>query len=194
MPTIVVPAWQKCGIHAALSSSGGQQILSVITQVGSLYIILLRFGFLFNGNVRISYANCFYNLDFFLCLRCWSVHCPSIKRKMTASPWEESIPNFNQTDFLLVVSMKQCSVEGLCYNISHFFISVISHCPNSPSSAEFPEESAQFLHEKGHGVQRVKTNSAVQGILRNKDTIKAITLPELSVYYSFINLTKFVFS
>ncbi|TNN52517.1 Gamma-glutamyltransferase 7 [Liparis tanakae] len=33
MPTIVVPVWRKCGIHIALSSSGGQQSLSGITQV-----------------------------------------------------------------------------------------------------------------------------------------------------------------
>lgn len=39
IPTIVVPTWHKCGIYTALSSSGGQQSLSVITQVWSLYII-----------------------------------------------------------------------------------------------------------------------------------------------------------
>lgn len=33
MPTIVVPAWNKCGIYMALSSSGGQESLSAITQV-----------------------------------------------------------------------------------------------------------------------------------------------------------------
>ncbi|AWP03332.1 putative ubiquitin carboxyl-terminal hydrolase CYLD isoform 2 [Scophthalmus maximus] len=33
MPTIVVPAWNKCGIYMALSSSGGQESLSAITQL-----------------------------------------------------------------------------------------------------------------------------------------------------------------
>ncbi|XP_078105708.1 glutathione hydrolase 7-like [Sander vitreus] len=33
MPTIVVPTWHTCGIYVALSSSAGQQSLSVITQV-----------------------------------------------------------------------------------------------------------------------------------------------------------------
>ncbi|XP_029288120.1 glutathione hydrolase 7-like isoform X2 [Cottoperca gobio] len=33
MPTIVVPAWHKCGSYVALSSAGGQQSLSVIIQV-----------------------------------------------------------------------------------------------------------------------------------------------------------------
>lgn len=51
------------------------------------------------------------------------------------------------------------------------------------SSAEFPEERDQFLHEKGHVVQGVKTNSVIQGILRNKDIITAITAPQLSDHF-----------
>lgn len=133
------------------------------------------------------------NRTFFYAFRCWSVHCPFMTRKMTASPREDSLPNFSQIDFFSAVSMKWCSVEGYCYYVSHFSILVISCCSNSPSPAEFPEDSVQFLHERDHEVQRVETNSAVQGILRSKDTIKSITLPQWSVYYSFLNITKFVF-
>lgn len=41
LPTIVVPVWSKCGIYAALSSSGGQQSLSVITQVWLRHIVMV---------------------------------------------------------------------------------------------------------------------------------------------------------
>ncbi|XP_042356737.1 glutathione hydrolase 7-like [Plectropomus leopardus] len=98
MPTIVVPAWNKCGIYMALSSSGGQQSLNVITQV------------------LISALS-------------------SHKEK-----------NDSLSQRLLV-------------------------------DIEFPEEK---VHEKDHVVQRKKINSAVQGILRNRDTITPITVPQLS--------------
>ncbi|XP_073324993.1 glutathione hydrolase 7-like isoform X2 [Pagrus major] len=48
------------------------------------------------------------------------------------------------------------------------------------ADSKFPEEGVQFLDERGHKVQGVKTNSAVQGVMRNKDTITAIVLPQLS--------------
>ena len=41
------------------------------------------------------------------------------------------------------------------------------------SSADFPEESVQYLQG-----QKVKTNPAVQGIFRNKDIIKALPVPQ----------------
>uniref|UniRef100_A0A8C2ZGV4 Glutathione hydrolase n=1 Tax=Cyclopterus lumpus TaxID=8103 RepID=A0A8C2ZGV4_CYCLU len=63
-------------------------------------------------------------------------------------------------------------------------ILIISYFPNSPSSAELPEESPRF--EKGCDVTRVKTKSVVQGILRNRDTITAITplLSDSSLQFS----------
>ncbi|KAI9546403.1 hypothetical protein NQZ68_027572 [Dissostichus eleginoides] len=45
--------------------------------------------------------------------------------------------------------------------------------------SEFPEEGEQFLDEEGHALHRVKTNS-VQGILRKKDIITPINVPQLS--------------
>lgn len=54
----------------------------------------------------------------------------------------------------------------------------MSRFPNSPSSAEFPEESVQFLDAKDHVVQKVNTNTVDQVILRNKDIIKAIAVPQ----------------
>ncbi|XP_034068231.1 glutathione hydrolase 7-like [Gymnodraco acuticeps] len=45
--------------------------------------------------------------------------------------------------------------------------------------SEFPEEGEQLLDEEGHALQRVKTNS-VQGILRKKDIIRPINVPQLS--------------
>ncbi|XP_035518399.1 glutathione hydrolase 7-like [Morone saxatilis] len=107
MPTIMMPAWHECGIYTALSSSGGQQSLSVITQV---LISVLSFHKEKNDSL-------------------------SLRRFQPKRPFVDS---------------------------------------------EFPEESVEFLHESSPKVQRVKTNSAVQGVLRNKDTITAITLPHLS--------------
>ncbi|XP_051271044.1 glutathione hydrolase 7-like [Dicentrarchus labrax] len=104
MPTIVVPTWHECGIYTALSSSGGQQSLSVIAQV---LISVLSFH----------------------------------KEK-------------NESLSLRRLQPKRLFVDSA-----------------------FPEESVEFLHESSPKVQRVKT---VQGILRNKDTITAITLPQLS--------------
>ncbi|XP_038551925.1 glutathione hydrolase 7-like isoform X3 [Micropterus salmoides] len=109
MPTIVVPAWHKCGIHMALGSSDGQQSLGVITQV---------------------------------LITALSLH----KEKNGSLPLRRLYPQL-QPNRLLV-------------------------------DPEFPEESVQFLQEKGHVVQRVKTNSVVHGILRNKDDITALTVPE----------------
>ncbi|KAI4827589.1 hypothetical protein KUCAC02_030974 [Chaenocephalus aceratus] len=45
--------------------------------------------------------------------------------------------------------------------------------------SEFPEEGEQLLDEEGHALQRVKTNF-VQGILRNKDIIRSIHVPQSS--------------
>ncbi|TMS19021.1 Glutathione hydrolase 7 [Larimichthys crocea] len=50
----------------------------------------------------------------------------------------------------------------------------------SASSAEFPEKHVLFLHEKDLKVQRVEMNSAVQGILKNKNAITAISPPQSS--------------
>ncbi|XP_034725386.1 glutathione hydrolase 7-like [Etheostoma cragini] len=50
--------------------------------------------------------------------------------------------------------------------------------------SECPEECVPFLDEKDHVVQRMKTNSVVQGILRNKDSITAIKVPQLSDSFS----------
>ncbi|KAK9529471.1 hypothetical protein VZT92_013560 [Zoarces viviparus] len=108
MPTIVVPARHKCGIYMALSSSGGQQGLSVITQV---------------------------------LISALSFH----KEKNESLSPKGLLPN-RQPNRRLV-------------------------------DPEFPEESVRF--EKGRPVTRAKTNSVVQGILRNKDIITAIT-PQLS--------------
>lgn len=47
MPIIVVPALHKCGIHMAVSTSGEQNALSVITQVWSPYI-MKKVGFTFS--------------------------------------------------------------------------------------------------------------------------------------------------
>lgn len=109
------------------------------------------------------------------------MHCPSIKRKMTASFGEDSIPDFSHTYLLLIVSMKQYSgvdlsliAIALVVHFSHFLI-----C-RSASSAEFPEKHVPFLHEKDLKVQRVKMNSAVQGILKNKNAITAIAPPQSS--------------
>lgn len=55
----------------------------------------------------------------------------------------------------------------------------MSYFSKSPLSAEFPEEGEQFLDEEGHTLQRVKTNS-FQGILRKKDIITPINVPQLS--------------
>ncbi|XP_039972510.1 glutathione hydrolase 7-like isoform X5 [Xiphias gladius] len=104
MPTIVVPAWHKCGIYMALGSSGGHKSFSAITQV------------LMNA---------------------------------LSNPKEKNDTLSLRRNRLL-------------------------------DDSEFPEESVQSVRQKGHVVQRVKTNSVVQGILRNKDTIKAIALPQLS--------------
>uniref|UniRef100_A0A3P8UA19 Gamma-glutamyltransferase 7 n=1 Tax=Amphiprion percula TaxID=161767 RepID=A0A3P8UA19_AMPPE len=38
MPTIMMPAWRKCGIYTALSSSGGQNVLHTITQESVQFI------------------------------------------------------------------------------------------------------------------------------------------------------------
>ncbi|XP_031704454.1 glutathione hydrolase 7-like isoform X2 [Anarrhichthys ocellatus] len=108
MPTIVVPAQHKCGIYMALSGSGGQQGLSVITQV---------------------------------LISALSFH----KEKNESLSPKGLLPN-RQPNRRLV-------------------------------DPEFPEERVRF--EKGRTVTRVKTNSVVQGILRNKDIITAIT-PQLS--------------
>ncbi|XP_044076092.1 glutathione hydrolase 7-like isoform X2 [Siniperca chuatsi] len=109
MPTIVVPAWHKCGIYMALSSSGGQQSLSVITQV------------------LISASH---------------------KEKNDSLPLMGLHPHLQPS--------------------------------RPPVGPEFPEEGVQILNENGHVVQRLKTNSAVHGILRNKDIVTAITVPQLS--------------
>lgn len=73
----------------------------------------------------------------FVYFRCWSAHCPSIKRIMTASPWEDSY----FSPFLLAVSTKQYSVVDLLpllvwhqsfFHISHFLppkFSLISWVP-----------------------------------------------------------------
>ncbi|XP_054473509.1 glutathione hydrolase 7-like isoform X2 [Anoplopoma fimbria] len=110
MPTIVVPAWRKCGVYMALSSSDGLQSLSVITQLLCSELSLHKEN---NGSL-------------------------SLKRH----------PHQCQPNRLLV-------------------------------DPEFPEESVKFVDENGRVVQRVKMNSVVQGILRNKDIITAIT-PQLS--------------
>ncbi|XP_035858404.1 glutathione hydrolase 7-like [Sander lucioperca] len=115
MPTIVVPAWHKCGIYMALSSSAGQQSLSVITQV-----LISALSFHKEKNDSLS-----------------------LRRLQPQSQ------------------------------------------PNRPLvDPEFPEESVHFLNEKDHVVQRMKINSVVQGILRNKDSITAITVPQLSDSFS----------
>ncbi|XP_030274967.1 glutathione hydrolase 7-like isoform X1 [Sparus aurata] len=111
LPTIVVPVWSKCGIYAALSSSGGQQSLSVITQV---LIHLLSLHEEKNSSLSLTRLH------------------PKLKPKRVHA------------------------------------------------DSEFPEEGVQFLDEKGHKVQGVKTNSVFQGVRRNKDTISVITLPPLS--------------
>ncbi|GLD62201.1 gamma-glutamyltransferase 7-like isoform X1 [Lates japonicus] len=41
MPTIVVPAWKKCGIYMALSSSGGHKSFITITQIKAVQHLLL---------------------------------------------------------------------------------------------------------------------------------------------------------
>ncbi|XP_071350810.1 glutathione hydrolase 7-like isoform X8 [Trachinotus anak] len=101
MPTIVVPAWHKCGIYLALSSSGGHKSFSAIIQV---------------------------------LISALSNH----KEK-------------NESRLLTRL-----------------------HPPNRLlGDSESPEEGVQLLHQKGHG-------SAVLGILRNKEVIKAIAVPVLS--------------
>ncbi|XP_044206210.1 glutathione hydrolase 7-like [Thunnus albacares] len=109
MPTIVVPAWHKCGIYMALSGSD-KHSLSAITQV------------------LISALSDYKEKNNSLSLR--RLH-PQLQ------------PN------------------------------------RLHAESEFPEESVQYLQAKGHVVQRVKTNTVVQGILRNKDIIKAIAVPQL---------------
>ncbi|XP_040890523.1 glutathione hydrolase 7-like [Toxotes jaculatrix] len=104
-PTLVVPAWHKCGIYMALSSSGAHKSFSTITQV---------------------------------LIRALSNH----KEKNDSL----SLRRLHPPSGLLIDS-------------------------------EFPEESEQLMHQKGHVVQRVKTNSVVHGIVRIKDTINTITLP-----------------
>ncbi|XP_041802153.1 glutathione hydrolase 7-like [Chelmon rostratus] len=111
MPTIVVPGRHKCGIHAALSSSGGQQSLSVIIQV---------------------------------LMSTLSLH----KEKNDSLSVTRLHPQLQPNRLL--------------------------------GDSEFPEDGVQFLDEKGHKVQSMRMNSAVQGVLRNKDNITAITLPQLS--------------
>ncbi|XP_056293328.1 glutathione hydrolase 7-like [Pseudoliparis swirei] len=107
MPTIVVPAWRKCGIHIALSSSGGQQSLSGSTQV-----------------------------------------------------------------LISALSVHKGNPESLFLGRLHPDRQLNGRLVEPPSSAELPEESPPY--EKGV-VTRVKTNFVVQGILRNKDIITAIT-------------------
>ncbi|XP_068450510.1 glutathione hydrolase 7-like isoform X3 [Clinocottus analis] len=106
MPTIVLPAWRKCGIHMALSSSGGQQSLSESTQV-----LISALSFHKDKNESLSLRR---------------LH-------------PDDQPNGHLVD------------------------------------PELPEERLPLERV----VTRVRTNSVVQGILRNKDTITAIT-PQLS--------------
>uniref|UniRef100_A0A3Q1FUK2 Gamma-glutamyltransferase 7-like n=1 Tax=Acanthochromis polyacanthus TaxID=80966 RepID=A0A3Q1FUK2_9TELE len=94
MPIIMVPAWRKCGIYTALSSSGGQNVLHTVTQ--------------------------------------------------------------------------------LTFSAVIFDLLVTSSFHNSLPLAASPEESVQFVHAKGHVVQRGKTNSAVQGIQRKENIIQVI--------------------
>ncbi|KAM7423232.1 hypothetical protein PAMA_011000 [Pampus argenteus] len=109
MPTLVMPAWHKCGIYMALSGSD-KYSLTAITQV-------------------------------------------------------------------LLVSLSDYKEK----NDSHSLRSL--HPQRQPNrllaESEFPEESVQVLHAKDHVVQKVKTNTVDQAILRNKDAIKAIALPHL---------------
>lgn len=100
LPTIVVPVWSKCGIYAAISTSGGQQSLSVITQVWLCYIL----------KVWVTAPNDSPWLIYWqrrVWIRCWLIWCPSMKRKTIASPWWDSTPNSSQTDLMLTVSMTQ---------------------------------------------------------------------------------------
>ncbi|XP_056244417.1 glutathione hydrolase 7-like [Seriola aureovittata] len=104
MPTIVVPAWNKCGIYMALSSTG----VSATTQV-------------------------------------------------------------------LISALSNHQEKNESLSLKRF------HLPNRPLfDSDSPEEGVPLLHEKGHVAQRVKTDSAVLGILRNRDVIKTIAVPELS--------------
>uniref|UniRef100_A0A3B4XEC3 Glutathione hydrolase n=1 Tax=Seriola lalandi dorsalis TaxID=1841481 RepID=A0A3B4XEC3_SERLL len=104
MPTIVVPAWHKCGIYMALSSTG----VSATTQV-------------------------------------------------------------------LISALSNHQEKNESLSLKRF------HLPNRPLfDSDSPEEGVPLLHEKGHVAQRVKTDSAVLGILRNRDVIKTIAVPELS--------------
>lgn len=81
----------------------------------------------------------------------------------------------------------------MSYHLNFVFVGItLVIFPNSLSSVEFPGEGVQFLDEKGHKVQGAKTNSAFQGIMRNKDTISAITLPQLSDgLYSLVDVMNF---
>ncbi|XP_033483531.1 glutathione hydrolase 7-like [Epinephelus lanceolatus] len=108
LPIIVVPAWNRCGIYMALSSSGGQQSLSVITQ---MLINALSF-------------------------------------------------HKDKNDSL--------SLKGLQLLPNRLLV-----------DPEITEEDVQSVHGKGHIVQREKTNSVVQGVLRNADIITPIT-PQLT--------------
>ncbi|XP_022600764.1 glutathione hydrolase 7-like [Seriola dumerili] len=108
MPTIVVPAWHKCGIYMALSSTGGHKSFSATTQV-------------------------------------------------------------------LISALSNHQEKNESLSLKRF------HLPNRPLfDSDSPEEGVPLLHEKGHVAQRVKTDSAVLGILRNRDVIKTIAVPELS--------------
>ncbi|KAM7402652.1 hypothetical protein PAMP_017872 [Pampus punctatissimus] len=109
MPTLVVPAWHKCGIYMALSGSDIYS-LTAITQVllGSL---------------------------------------SDYKDKNNSHSLRRLHPQLQPNRLF--------------------------------AESEFPEESVQVLHAKDHVIQKVKTNTVDQVILRNKDAIKAIAVPQL---------------
>nr|XP_019942009.1 PREDICTED: gamma-glutamyltransferase 7-like [Paralichthys olivaceus] len=55
------------------------------------------------------------------------------------------------------------------------------HVPHGPLvDLEFPAEGVQVFHQKSRAALGAKTNCVVQGILRNKDIIQAISIPQLS--------------
>ncbi|KAK2862521.1 hypothetical protein Q5P01_002054 [Channa striata] len=107
MPTVVVPAWHKCGIYVALSSSAGLQSLSAVTQ-------------------------------------------------------------------LLIIALSQDQEKNFTFPPGGLR-------PQFQSNRVFVDKKGrvQDLHEKSQKFQRVKLNSDVQGILRSKDSIKAITITPL---------------
>lgn len=177
MPTIVLPASSEGGIYMALSSPGGPQGFSAITQVWPFWFPDV----------------CFYctkiltqHVSFSLSFRCWSLLCPTTKGAMTL-PLKDSTLNCSQTDVVLTVSTVYIDVHDVTiafyYKILHNFLSCpvcFSHHYLLPLFSLFLKKSLKALHEKSHLFQRVERKSDVRGIQRNNDIIKPIEIPQLS--------------